>query len=62
MLAEIPIGFWAFWLAAGVVLYVALTWMLIRVAVRWDERRGDAPHEGGQAAELLTDEMEGSRT
>lgn len=61
MLAEIPIGFWTFWLGAGLVLYVTFAWTTIRLAVRWDDRRGEqAPPGGEHATKALDNETEGS--
>ena len=51
MLAEIPIGFWAFWLAVGIVLYVAFVWTMIRLAARWNDRQ---PHESAPEAGRTT--------
>lgn len=59
--AAIPIGFWAFWLVVGLVLYVAFAWTLIRLAVRSDETRDDDVPEREHAPKELTDETEGSR-
>lgn len=61
MLAEIPIGFWAFWLAVGLVLYVAFAWTMIRLAVRSDEIGHDEPPQREHVRKELTDETEGSR-
>ena len=61
MLAEIPIGFWAFWLAVGIVLFVAFAWTIVRLAVRWDDRESkQTPPEGEQATNTLDDKTEGS--
>lgn len=54
MLAEIPIGFWAFWLGVGLVVYVAFVWTMVRLAVR-----SDTSNE--ETREALTDETKGSR-
>lgn len=53
LVGEIPVGFWAFWLAAGFVLYVVLVWVLIRLAVRSDREagEGDAAAHGTQSIE-----------
>lgn len=62
MLAEIPIGFWAFWLGVGLVLFVAFAWTMVRLAVRVDDTRDDELPKGGHAPKELNDEAEGSRS
>lgn len=60
MLAEIPIGFWAFWLALGLVLYIAFVWTMVRLAVRSDERSHEERPGSEDAPKARTDDTEGS--
>lgn len=53
------IGFWGFWLAVGLVVYVAFVWALVRLAVRADEA-GHESREGEHVPSTLTKDTEGS--
>lgn len=40
VLADLPVTFWAFWMAAGFVLFAGVLWAIARLAV--DEDAGEA--------------------
>lgn len=47
VLADLPVAFWSFWMAAGFALFAGLVWAIARLAV--DEDAGKA-HRAGQPA------------
>lgn len=48
VLADLPVLFWSFWMAAGFVLFAGLVWAIARLAV--DEDAGEA-HPAGRATD-----------
>jgi len=51
LLADLPVMFWAFWMAAGFVLFAALVWTIARLAVREDAGEAHPAHPASREAD-----------
>jgi hypothetical protein len=51
VLASLPVGWWTFWLGSAAALFVALVWVVTRLAVDSDEEERHGPHPGVHSTE-----------